>query len=161
MRGQTEPSRTFESSSRSAVFCCWRCTTRMNGLGRLCARVRTVMCSRVRLMASSFRRSGRLMRWALASLFHFDGENVGRPEHIRAEHYPLTIRRAAHIRLKAVLVFRHVDELLSVENSRLDEAVVSNSAVLDELRPEQIDPLAVGRFGHLPGGAASASEEVV
>src|SRR5271157_2198380 len=45
-------------------------------------------------------------------LGHFDGEDVGRAEHVGTEHHPLPVGREADVGFQAVVVLRHVHQPL-------------------------------------------------
>ena len=70
--------------------------------------------------------------------------------------------READVGFGAVVVVRHVDEVLGLEDSGLPEGGFVERAlrVADHVRVEELDPLAVRCVGDLAGVAAVAGEEV-
>ena len=56
-------------------------------------------------------------------------------------------------------MLRHVHQLFRAKNSRLDKRFVVNALIFDQLRPEQVDPLAVLGARNLTRIAAVATEQ--
>ena len=123
-------------------------------------------CRKERLIRSGLRERpqrvgcGRLLRRvARAGFGHFHGKHVSGPEHIGAEDHPFLVGRKADVGLQTILVVCHVHEAFGAEHAWLDEGLVVNSAIVQELLAEEVEPAAVRGFGDLTGIASITADE--
>src|SRR5439155_17711141 len=78
----------------------------------------------------------------------------------RSEYDPFPVGREAHVRLQAVIVFRHVYQALGAENAGVDQRLVRDAAVWSQLGTKQVEPLSIRGVSDLALIAAVAAEEL-